>query len=62
MNAPILATETLRIANQNSGHDLFEWLIISARVTHYEKVTVCGLLRTTISGDGILVSPSIFGS
>lgn len=29
MNAFILATETLRIANQNSGRDIFEWVIIS---------------------------------
>jgi AraC family carnitine catabolism transcriptional activator len=29
MNALVLATEALRIANQNSGHDLFEWSIVS---------------------------------
>ena len=29
MNAFILATETLRIANQNSGRRLFEWLLAS---------------------------------
>lgn len=29
MNAFIMATETLRIANQNSGQDLFEWIVIS---------------------------------
>lgn len=29
MNAFILATEALRIANQNSGRDIFEWVTIS---------------------------------
>ena len=29
MNALIMATETLRIANQNSGQHLFEWIMIS---------------------------------
>ncbi|TPK72164.1 helix-turn-helix domain-containing protein [Mesorhizobium sp. B2-3-3] len=29
MNALIMATEALRIANQNSGQDLFEWTMIS---------------------------------
>ncbi|WP_084636649.1 helix-turn-helix domain-containing protein [Mesorhizobium sp. WSM3626] len=29
MNAYIMATEALRIANQNSGQDLFEWIVIS---------------------------------
>jgi transcriptional regulator GlxA family with amidase domain len=29
MNALIMASEALRIANQNSGHDLFEWLMVS---------------------------------
>ncbi|QIG50789.1 helix-turn-helix domain-containing protein [Nordella sp. HKS 07] len=29
MNAFILATEALRIANQNSGQDLFDWLFVS---------------------------------
>jgi transcriptional regulator GlxA family with amidase domain len=29
MNALIVATETLRIANQNSGQHLFEWIMIS---------------------------------
>lgn len=29
MNAFILATEALRIANQNSGQDLFEWKLVS---------------------------------
>src|SRR5262245_8893600 len=29
MNAFILATEALRIANQNSGQDLFEWTLVS---------------------------------
>ena len=29
MNAFILATEALRIANQNSGRDLFEWTLVS---------------------------------
>ena len=29
LNAFILATEALRIANQNSGQDLFEWTVVS---------------------------------
>jgi transcriptional regulator GlxA family with amidase domain len=29
MNAFVLATEALRIANQNSGQDLFEWTLVS---------------------------------
>ena len=29
LNALILASDALRIANQNSGHDLFEWLFVS---------------------------------
>jgi transcriptional regulator GlxA family with amidase domain len=29
MNAYIMATEALRIANQNSGQQLFEWIVIS---------------------------------
>jgi len=29
LNAFILATEALRIANQNSGEDLFDWLFVS---------------------------------
>lgn len=31
MNALVLATEALRIANQNSGRELFEWILISDR-------------------------------
>ena len=48
MNALIMATEALRIANQNSGQYLFEWIMISIPATRYAQATACGLRQPTI--------------
>ena len=45
MNAFILATETLRIANQNSGRDIFEW------------VTICETEEAVRASNGMRIEP-----
>jgi len=48
MNAFILATEALRIANQNSGKDLFDWLLASETG---KPVRASNGMRIEVDGD-----------